>query len=85
MVEKVLQIGLNSELQRIFLELVRITHILSLDLKVLGLGRSLYLLDLIVECLSCPANQIRIGSYPDPGLKTSVVLNSNGQEQREAL
>jgi len=37
MVEKALQIGLNSELQRIFLELVRITHILSLDLKVLRL------------------------------------------------
>ena len=49
MVEKALQIGLNSELQRIFLELVRITHILSLDLKVLGLGRTLYLLDLILE------------------------------------
>jgi hypothetical protein len=43
MVEKALQIGLNSELQRIFLELVRITHILSLELKVLGLGRTIYL------------------------------------------
>jgi hypothetical protein len=43
MVEKALQIGLNSELQRIFLELVRITHILSLGLELLGLGKTLYL------------------------------------------
>jgi hypothetical protein len=38
MVEKALQIGLNSELQRIFLELVRITYKLIQQLKEAKLG-----------------------------------------------
>jgi hypothetical protein len=43
MVEKALQMGLNSELQRIFLELVRIKHKLTLGLELLWLGKTLYL------------------------------------------
>jgi hypothetical protein len=66
MVEKALQIGLNSELQRIFLELVRITHILSLELKVLGLGKTIYLWGKKIDSLSFQANPIQERHFSQP-------------------